>query len=97
MGVLSPRVLSPRVWQNGMGEPTMIVLDSNRGGGIRMSSDEIIPASLKAGLLAEFFHAPEKRCLIYRDTFRGTNFDRTEYPGLGYSAESAPGASADNE
>lgn len=86
-----------QAWQNGEDKPKMIILDAEDDGGIRMSSDEMTLASLKAGFLAEQFDVPDNRCLTYRDTFGGNGFDRDEYLGLGCSADSIPAGSGNSD
>ena len=72
-------------WSNDPGADKMIVFDTPRDGGIRMSSEEITLASLKARLLADnSFPNREERCFAYVNLFRGsTAFDAAEYAGLG--------------
>jgi para-nitrobenzyl esterase len=84
-------------WQNGDGNAKMIILDSDAGGGIRMSSEEVTLASMKAEFQAETFTDLANRCLTYRDTFGGIGFDRDEYLGLGCSADSIPASSGDSD
>lgn len=70
-------------WQNGEGNPKMIVLDSPGDGGIRMSSEEVTMESIKADFMAEQWSDPQNRCRAYLSTFAGTGvFDREEYLGL---------------
>src|SRR5690606_3463068 len=70
-------------WQNGEGNPKMIVLDSPGDGGIRMSIEEVTMESIKADFMAEQWSDPQNRCRAYLSTFAGTAvFDREEYLGL---------------
>lgn len=41
----------PQLWQNGDGNPKMIVLDYESDGGVRMSSEEVTLESIKADFL----------------------------------------------
>jgi para-nitrobenzyl esterase len=71
-------------WTNGAGNPKMIVLDSERDGGIRMSTAEVTLDSIKAEFMREKFSNKDDRCVTYRDTFVGTKaFDRSQYIGFG--------------
>lgn len=70
-------------WQNGDGNPKMIILDSTSDGGIRMSAEEVTLESIKADFMAEQWSDPQNRCRVYLSTFGGTAvFDRDEYVGL---------------
>lgn len=70
-------------WQNGEGEPKMLILDSQAGGGIRMSDEEVTLESIKTDFMAEQWSDPQNRCRAYLATFgRTPAFDRDEYMGL---------------
>ncbi|WP_339867394.1 carboxylesterase/lipase family protein [Pseudohongiella nitratireducens] len=72
-----------QAWQNGDGNPKMIILDSEADGGIRMSTEEVTQESIKASFMAESWSDPQNRCRAYLSTFAGTAaFDQTEYEGL---------------
>ncbi|MEX2131408.1 MAG: hypothetical protein WD772_07960, partial [Pseudohongiellaceae bacterium] len=90
-------LLEWQAWQNGDGAPKMVILDSDAGGGVRMSADEMTLASLKAEFLAETFDDVGNRCLSYRNTFSGRGFDRDEYLGLGCSLDSIPDGGGDSD
>ena len=72
-------------WQSAPGAEKMIVFDTPRDGGIRMSTEEVTLASLKADLLADASLADQaERCLTYARLFRGTDaFQPAEYASLG--------------
>ena len=72
-------------WQSAPGAEKMIVFDTPRDGGIRMSTEEVTLASLKAQLLADASFADQaERCLTYARLFRGTDaFQPAEYASLG--------------
>lgn len=73
-----------QAWQNGEGNPKMIMLDSVNDGGIRMSGEEVTLDSIKARFLQENFADQANLCVTYRDTFFGTEaFDSSEYATLG--------------
>lgn len=72
-----------RPWQNGEGNPKMLILDSRADGGIRMSDEEVTLAGIKEDFMAEEWSDPQNRCRAYQATFGGTPaFDRDEYTGL---------------
>ena len=72
-------------WQNGKGQPKMMIFDTSRGGGIRMSDYEITDESFKAAFLADHsFENQEILCKTYVEAFmRSGLFDRNEYLNLG--------------
>ena len=72
-------------WNNAPNTDKMIIFDTAQDGGIRMSSEEVTLASLKAQLLADTTFADQaERCLTYVRLFRGTEaFQPAEYAGLG--------------
>ena len=71
-------------WERGDGEPKMLILDSDKDGGIRMSAEEMTMGSIKAEFLTERFSSQENLCNTYRETFAGTAaFDAREYASLG--------------
>ena len=72
-------------WNNAPNAEKMIVFDTPRDGGIRMSPEEVTLASLKAQLLADLTFADQaERCLTYARLFRGTAaFQPAEYASLG--------------
>ncbi len=73
-----------QAWQLGEGKPKMIILDSDNDGGIRMSTEEMTAASVKAEFMADTFSSAENRCALYRSTMAAIRlFDREEYAGLG--------------
>lgn len=72
-----------QAWQNGDGNPKMLILDAPADGGIRMSDEEVTLAGIKEKFMAEEWSDPRNRCRAYRATFGGTTaFDRDEYAGL---------------
>ncbi|MEX0618077.1 MAG: carboxylesterase family protein [Pseudohongiellaceae bacterium] len=71
-------------WRNGDGNSKMIILDSERDGGIRMSDEEVTLESIKADFLRAEFSSHQNRCDTYRETFAGTTaFEPGEYATLG--------------
>jgi para-nitrobenzyl esterase len=71
-------------WQNGEGGPKVILLDSEEGGGVRMSSEEVTLESIKAAFMREHFSSQKNLCATYKETFAGTPaFDSEEYSNLG--------------
>ena len=72
-------------WSNEPGADKMIIFDTPRDGGIRMSAEEVTLAGLKARLLADnSFPNREERCFAYVNLFRGSAaYDAAEYAGLG--------------
>jgi len=72
-------------WENGKGKPKMIIFDTTRDRGIRMSDYEITAESLKADFLADTSFEDQKiQCETYVATFlRNGQFDEEEYMSLG--------------
>ena len=72
-------------WKTGKGEPKMIIFDTTRDGGIRMSDHEITSESLKREFMADkTFEDQEILCQAYVDAFlRSGLFDQEEYLSLG--------------
>jgi para-nitrobenzyl esterase len=72
-------------WENGKGKPKMMIFDTSRDGGIRMSDFEITPENFKAEFMADTsFEDQDILCETYAATFSRTGlFDREEYRNLG--------------
>ena len=72
-------------WTTGKGEPKMIIFDTTRDGGIRMSDYEITADKLKREFMNDkTFDDQETLCNAYVETFlRSGLFDRDEYLSLG--------------
>lgn len=73
-----------QAWQSGEDQPKMLVLDTPQDGGIRMSTDQVTPESIKSEFLADQFSSKDNLCYSYRATFeRMGEFDEDEYQRLG--------------
>jgi para-nitrobenzyl esterase len=72
-----------QAWQNAAGSPKTLLLDTEKGGGIRMTTQEIVVADLKRRMLADSFDDQRLHCEAYVNVFQGENFDKSEYAGLG--------------
>ena len=72
-------------WQNGdKNRPRLMVLDTELDRGIRMSSQWLTLADLKARFLAdESFTIQKKYCERYKSLFKGDDFVPSEYQTLG--------------
>lgn len=72
-------------WQNGdKNRPRLMVLDTELDRGIRMSSQWLTLADLKARFLAdESFTSQKKYCERYKSLFEGDDFVPSEYQTLG--------------
>jgi para-nitrobenzyl esterase len=71
-------------WQSDEGKPKMLVVDTPQDGGIRMSTDQVTPESIKSEFLADQFSSQDNLCYTYRATFeRMGEFDEEEYARLG--------------
>ena len=72
-------------WENGEKKPKMIIFDTSRDGGIRMSEHEVTGEKLKAEFMADTSFKDQKiQCETYAATFfRSNMFDQKEYLSLG--------------
>jgi hypothetical protein len=75
-------------WQNGPDQERLMVLDTSRDRGIRMSDELITMESLKARFLADdSFADAEARCAGYRQLFFGAEPDTEEMASIGCGGE----------
>ncbi len=74
-------------WTNAPDAPRTIVFDTPRDGGVRMTSEEVTLAGMKARLLADAsFDEQRELCRTYVSLFRrGAAWDEAEYLSLGHS------------
>jgi para-nitrobenzyl esterase len=77
-------------WQNGPDQERLMVLDTSRDRGIRMSDELITMESLKARFLADdSFADAEARCAGYRQLFFGAEPDAEEMASIGCGGDSS--------
>ncbi len=74
-------------WQNGAADQTrLMILDSDNGEGLRMSTEELRMADLKQRFFSDDnFDSQEARCEGYKMLFQGDDFVEEEYSTLGES------------
>ncbi len=71
-------------WENGEGQPRLMVLDSKLGEGIRMSTELLTMDHLKASLFQESALKDQAElCAAYKMLFRKADFVQEEYDSLG--------------
>ncbi|MCZ6642811.1 MAG: carboxylesterase family protein, partial [Gammaproteobacteria bacterium] len=74
-------------WENGAASNNrLLILDTGRDGGIRMSPYRITREDLRARLLTDTsFATQDRHCQMYEQLFSGDDFVQSEYESLGES------------